>query len=552
MRMNYFRIVLWTVMLAHTGSADIIATITLQDGLAPWAGAPGGAYAGTEDTRIVQEDADTNFGTESSLRVRDRFIDDDALVRFNMAGIVPLVHSSTITGATLSFRNSANADSLNADDLYNRLDLFLVDSDDSNWTETGATWNRELALTDWDGGSGEGSGTDRTVLKTHNNEMQILASATVSGTSAHAGEWVTFNLDFGTLPANHTSVMQNWLSGGWNGGFVVVAHGRDIAGQDGPFVYWHTSEAADAASRPILTLTGTFDVVPEPGALGLFALGLLGLQVMRLLPPNCARRKANFAHAARWVHMPLIVTPLAQRGKKGGFTLVELLVIIAIIGLLILLLSSVIGGAIDKARAAGCMSNVRQCGMATLMFAHDHNDYLPPLYHNPSWIHGGGTNRWWMSDRWLGPYLGMGMPSRRGAHAGAHRCPSTPHFGIGYNHSELSRLLSGNAAEFSIRIRDVRNPNRTVAFADAGLISNPVPAANQDPDSWTSNRNDPTSVMRTPSNAPWYNTLPERAVNRHAGYLNAGFLDGSVQRTKASGLGFQYPRGHEKALWDRL
>jgi hypothetical protein len=270
--------------LVDLGVGAVVTQLSFQEGTSPWAGAPGGAYVGTEDTRIGQDAADTNFGTESFLRVRDRFIDDDALVRFNMADIVPLVHASTITGAALSFRNSAYATALNANNLYNRLDLFLVDSDDSNWTETGATWNRELALTDWDGGSGEGSGADRTAVKTHLNAMQILASATVSGTSAHAGEWVTFNLDFGTLPANHTSVMQNWLSGGWNGGFLVVGHGRDEGGSsgDGPFVLWHSSEAADAASRPILTLTGTFDVdqlaVPEPGTIAMLLLGALCLR----------------------------------------------------------------------------------------------------------------------------------------------------------------------------------------------------------------------------------------------------------------------------------
>jgi prepilin-type N-terminal cleavage/methylation domain-containing protein len=95
--------------------------------------------------------------------------------------------------------------------------------------------------------------------------------------------------------------------------------------------------------------------------------------------------------------MPIRVTHAHPR--TPGFTLLELLIVIAIVSLLAAILFPVFEQARAKARATASLSNIRQIGMALLMYADDHDEATIKLY---------GSAPYQSSDTWVGlalPYV---------------------------------------------------------------------------------------------------------------------------------------------------
>jgi prepilin-type N-terminal cleavage/methylation domain-containing protein/prepilin-type processing-associated H-X9-DG protein len=94
---------------------------------------------------------------------------------------------------------------------------------------------------------------------------------------------------------------------------------------------------------------------------------------------------------------------------RGGFTLVELLVVIGIIAVLIAVLLPALKKARRAAETATCLSNLRTLGQAYFMYVTaDKNGYLPMCVY-PSWNLRPTDPAWQPSVHWyeaLSPYLG--------------------------------------------------------------------------------------------------------------------------------------------------
>ncbi|AHF90738.1 N-terminal cleavage protein [Opitutaceae bacterium TAV5] len=99
---------------------------------------------------------------------------------------------------------------------------------------------------------------------------------------------------------------------------------------------------------------------------------------------------------------PCVSAP-STRLRQRGFTLIELLAVIAIIGILAGILIPVVGAVRGKARAAQCLSNMRQIGLAMNLYADENKDSFPRRYGDST--NGADETKTWMWK--LAPYVGM-------------------------------------------------------------------------------------------------------------------------------------------------
>jgi len=148
--------------------------------------------------------------------------------------------------------------------------------------------------------------------------------------------------------------------------------------------------------------------------------------------------------------------------KKFGFTMIELLVVVAIIALLIALLLPVLHNAREKAQVVECGSNLRQLNIAWAGYAHDHNGNLV----DPT----PGTR-----NNWVEPGTGI-QPIRDGTMFNyardlrIYRCPTEPRETYQRSYS-INDYVGGmefvkNYVIPAMKMEEVPSPSATFTFLE--------------------------------------------------------------------------------------
>lgn len=229
--------------------------------------------------------------------------------------------------------------------------------------------------------------------------------------------------------------------------------------------------------------------------------------------------------------------------SRQGFTLIELLVVIAIIAILAAILFPVFAKAREKARQTSCLSNIKQIALATLQYAQDYDEVLPPCWAwTPTDFVSNGGN-WFAGfafwNHFIYPYVKTGHADAAGKMTshGVFECPCglltkqrhARNYGVnqtlfGYQNWPGSGYAPGFTE--SLSLGDIRSPANCFMVMDAGCyamsysaIDAPVPAIWYMPG---------TGAGRQTFAAGTYE-YGDHQDGRHNGGDNVGFADGHAK-----------------------
>ncbi len=170
-----------------------------------------------------------------------------------------------------------------------------------------------------------------------------------------------------------------------------------------------------------------------------------------------------------------------QETKSRQFTLIELLIVIAIIAILAAVLLPALNQAREKAHQSTCQSNLYQIGQGDMLYQHDYDGWMTSINNHANNL-GGKDLRW---PRQLYPYLlagkkppatgGVQYPSRFGCPKMLWLKPDKNGFvslGESYGkNAQITEDVWNGTAYRSIKIHSVKRPSQKLAFADGTSFS---------------------------------------------------------------------------------
>jgi len=216
--------------------------------------------------------------------------------------------------------------------------------------------------------------------------------------------------------------------------------------------------------------------------------------------------------------------------KNAAFTLIELMVVIAIMCILMAFALPSFRTVLENSRTAKCANNLKQIGAATFLYTEDHSQYFP--------VSTGGSMSWgvpnsttgqlsWMEQ--LGPYLGNPPNPQNGGTPTVFTCPSSSynvqfpadkyfsyfngaHAAYAYANSG-STQTTATGETYAVRKSLIAHPSEQILSGDITNWSDATGATNPDKCDFITN---PISTLST----------------FHNGGINILFCDGHVEPVK--------------------
>lgn len=160
--------------------------------------------------------------------------------------------------------------------------------------------------------------------------------------------------------------------------------------------------------------------------------------------------------------MVILTAYKKEYSDRKIFTLLELLIVVAIIGILAALLLPALSAARDRARCIKCLSNLKQLGLLASSYVNNYDEYFPPAYYNNHSANG----MHWDTDTDGNP----GIMYDGDSNAAIQQCPgfygvsnSTNDEYTGYNYN-TSYLGSDTATPTKLKL--IKHPSNCAIFGD--------------------------------------------------------------------------------------